>query len=215
MIKWSNTWSGTWSNTWPTHIIWKQTNLILLLSDLSSLIHHPSSETSIDPTLIASRRCHWSATLVARRGHHQFVDRHSETFINIVIILIDAILKEFYKCWSRYLARASAYGKTPSQTYESLIKLLACISTHSSANAFPIRWLSERSSWSPEGPWVKRQEDAWLDAVREPIFSTSTSAFFHWSSIRGRSLSIVRDFGGESRLGLDGPAGLNCQPDGW
>ena len=34
---------------------------------------------------------------------------------------------------------ASAYSKTPSQTYESLIKSLACISAYSGANAFPLR----------------------------------------------------------------------------
>ena len=47
---------------------------------------HPSSKTSIEPTV-----------LEARRGH-QLVDRRSETFTNIVIILINAIFKEFYKC---------------------------------------------------------------------------------------------------------------------
>ena len=34
---------------------------------------------------------------------------------------------------------ASAYSKTPSQTYESLVKPLACVSAYSSANAFPLR----------------------------------------------------------------------------
>ena len=93
-------WSGMWSNTWPIHIIFKKrTNLISLLSDLLSLIHHPSSETSIDSTLVASRRCHWLATLVARCGHHQLVDRRSKTSTNIAIILIEAIYKEFFECW--------------------------------------------------------------------------------------------------------------------
>ena len=90
-----------WSNTWFTHIIFKKwTNLILLLSDSSSLTYHPSSETSIDPTLVVSWRCHWLVTLVARCSHHQLVDRRSKTFTNIAIILIDAIYKELYKCWS-------------------------------------------------------------------------------------------------------------------
>ena len=34
---------------------------------------------------------------------------------------------------------ASAYSKTPSQTYENLVKLLAYVSAHSSATAFPLR----------------------------------------------------------------------------
>ena len=36
--------------------------------------------------------------------------------------------------------------------YESLIKPLACVSIHSIANAFLIRWLGEKISQSPEGP---------------------------------------------------------------
>ena len=36
--------------------------------------------------------------------------------------------------------------------YKNLIKPLAYILTHSSANAFPIWWLSEKSFWSPEEP---------------------------------------------------------------
>ena len=107
---------------------------------------------SIDPSLVASRRCHWAATLVAKRGHYQLVDRRSKISTNIAIILIDAIYKEFYECWSRFLIYASAHSKTLSQTYKSWIKPLAFVSTYSSANAFPIRWLSERSSQSPEGP---------------------------------------------------------------
>ena len=53
-------WFNTWPNTWLIHNIFKkQTNLILLLSDSSSLTHYPSSETSIEPTtLVASRHCH-------------------------------------------------------------------------------------------------------------------------------------------------------------
>ena len=43
-------------------------------------------------------------------------------------------------------------GKLHLKSYESLIKPFACISTHSSANAFPIQWLSEKSFRSPEGP---------------------------------------------------------------
>ena len=101
MIMWFNTWSGTWLNTWPTHIIFqKRTNLILLLSDLSSSTHHPSSETKIDLTLVASRRHHWFAILIAKHGHHQLVNQCSKTSTNIAIIFIDAIYKEFYECWS-------------------------------------------------------------------------------------------------------------------
>ena len=106
-----------------------------------------SSKTSIDPTL------------VARRGYHQLIDWRSEISTNIAIILIDAIYKEFYKCWSSCPAYASAHSKTPSHTYKSLIKPLAYVLTHSSANAFPIQYSSERSPQSPEGPWVKRQKD--------------------------------------------------------
>ena len=62
---------------------------------------------------------------------------------------------------------------------------------------------------------MKRQEDDWLDAVREPTLRMSTSASFHQSSIGDQSLSIVRDPGKESRLGLDGPVSLDCRPDGW
>ena len=94
-------WSNTWPNTWPTHIIFKkQTNLILLLSDSSSSTHHANSKTSIDPILVASRRRHWPAIFVARHGHYQLIDRCSKTSTNIAIILIDAIYKKFYKCWS-------------------------------------------------------------------------------------------------------------------
>ena len=42
-------------------------------------------------------------------------------------------------------------AKLHLQPYESLIKLFACISTHSNDNAFLIRCLSEKSSWSLEG----------------------------------------------------------------
>ena len=36
--------------------------------------------------------------------------------------------------------------------FESLIKLLACVSAYNSANAFSIQWLSEKSSCSLKGP---------------------------------------------------------------
>ena len=99
--------------------------------------------------------------------------------------------------------------------YESLIKLLACVSTHGSSNVFPIQWLIERNLWSPKGPWVKRQEDGWLDAIRKPTLKTSTSASFHQSFIGGQSLSIVSNLNtGKSRLGVDGLASLDCWPDG-
>ena len=116
---WSDTWSGTWSNTWPTYIIFKkQTNLILLLSDLSSLTYYPSNQTSIDPTLVASHCCHWLATLVARPGHHQLVSRRSKISSNIAIILIDAIYKEFYKCWWSGTLIAKLYLK-PMRAWSS------------------------------------------------------------------------------------------------
>ena len=40
-------------------------------------------------------------------------------------------------------------SKLHLKAYERLIKPLAYVSTHSSANAFTIRWLNERSSQSP------------------------------------------------------------------
>ena len=204
-------WSNTGLNTWPTHIIFKKrTNLILLFSNLSSLTHHPSSKTSIKPILVSSRRRYWPTTLIARRGHHQLIDRCSKTSTNIAIIL------------QRYLpgvlwvqVKRDTYNKTPSQSYESLIKPLTCVSTHSSTNAFPIPRLSEKRSRLPEGPWVKWQEDGWLNAVSEPTLRTSISTSFHWSSIGGQSLLIVRNPGGESRLGLDGSASLDCRLDKW
>ena len=193
----------------------KQSLSSLLLLDSSSLTYHPSSKTSIDFTLVASRSHHCLATFVTRQGHHQLVDQRSKNSTNIAIILINAIYKEFYKCWSSWPAYASTRSKTSSQTYESLIKPLACVSTHSRANAFPIWWLNERSSQSPEGPWVKWKKDGWLDVVKELILKTSTLASFYWSSIGGRFLLIISNLkGGKSRLGLDGSAGLNCQLNG-
>ena len=63
---------------------------------------------------------------------------------------------------------------------------------------------------------MKQQKDGWLDAVRELILRTSTLASFHRFSIRDSSFLIVSDLnGGESRLGLNYPAGLDCQLDGW
>ena len=146
MIIWYNTWSGTRSNTWPTYIIFnKQTNLILLLSHLSSLTHHPSSEMGIDLTLVASRRCYWPAIFVARRGHYQLIDWHSKTSTNIAIIFIDTIYKKFYKCWSS--------GTLIAKLHFKLMRV----------------WLS---------------------------------------------LLIMLNPGEESRLGLNSPASLNCQPEG-
>ena len=43
-------------------------------------------------------------------------------------------------------------AKLHLKPYESLIKPPACVSAHSSANAFLIWWLSERNSRSLEGP---------------------------------------------------------------
>ena len=120
MIMWSNMWSDTWSNTWPTHILFvKRINLILLLSDSSSSTYHPSNKTSIELILIASRRRHWLVTLVVRRGHHQLVDRRSETSMNISIILIDAIYKEFSKYWLSGTLIAKLYVK-PMRAWSSL-----------------------------------------------------------------------------------------------
>ena len=106
MIMWSNTWSSTWCNTWPTNIIFLEANkpYLYYFQNLSSLTYHPHSKISINPTF------------VARRGHHQLVNQHSETFTNIAIILIDDIYKEFYKFWSSCPAWASAHSKTLSQT---------------------------------------------------------------------------------------------------
>ena len=70
---------------WLTDIIFLEANK--LYSHYYQTRHcHSSNETSIEPT-----------ALEARRGH-QFVDRRSETFTNIVIILINAIYKEYYEC---------------------------------------------------------------------------------------------------------------------
>ena len=71
--------------------------------NLSLLTYHPSSKTSIN------------LILVAKRGHKQLVNRHSETSTNIVIILINAIYKEFYEYWSSCFVYALAYSKTLSQ----------------------------------------------------------------------------------------------------
>ena len=129
MIMWSNRWSSTWSNIWLINIIFLRVNKPYLhfYQNLSLSTYHPSSETNINPILIA------------RRSHYQLIDQYRKTSTNITITLIDAIYKEFYKCWSSYPACASAHSKTLSQTYKSLIKPLACVSTHSNANAFPIR----------------------------------------------------------------------------
>ena len=63
---------------------------------------------------------------------------------------------------------------------------------------------------------MKRQEDGWLDTVKELTLRKSTLASFHQSSIGDRFLLIVSNLNRrKSRLGLDGPAGLDCQPDGW
>ena len=107
-------WSSTWSNMWPTDIIFLEANKPYFYY-YQTRHCHSRSETSIELT-----------ALKARHGHHQLVDQRSETSTNIAIILIDAIYKEFYKCWSRCPALASAHNKTSSQPYESLIKLLAC-----------------------------------------------------------------------------------------
>ena len=157
--------------------------------NLSLLTYHPSSKTSIKPTL-----------LEARCGYHQLVDRYSKTSINIAIIFISVIYKELYEYWSSCLACKSAYSKLYLKPYKSVIKSLACVSAHSSANTFPIWWLSEKNSWSTEGPWVKQQEDGWLNAVRKLIFRTSTSASFYQSFIGDWSLSIVRNLEEKSRL---------------
>ena len=43
-------------------------------------------------------------------------------------------------------------AKLHLKVYESLIKPLACLLAHPSANTFPIWWLSEKNSQSLEGP---------------------------------------------------------------
>ena len=146
MIMWFNTWYSTWFNTWPTHIIFeKQTNLILSLSDLSSSTYHPSSETRIDPTLVASRRRHWLAILVARRGYHQLVDWGSETSTNITIILIDAIYKEFYEYWLS--------GTLIAKLYHKLMRAWSSLSLAYQLIAVPTA--------SRSGSWIKKALGHW------------------------------------------------------
>ena len=50
------------------------------------------------------------------------------------------------------LSRLRIIAKLHLKLYESLIKLVAYVSAHSSANAFLIQCLSERSSQSPKSP---------------------------------------------------------------
>ena len=140
--------SNTWPNTWPTYIIFKKrTNLILLLSNLSSSTHHPSSETSINLTLLARRPRHWPATLVARRGHHQLVNRRSKTFTNIAIILINAIYKEFYECWSSGTLIAKLHLK-PMRAWSSfsLVYQLLSVPTPSRSGGLVREALGHRRS---------------------------------------------------------------------
>ena len=180
------------------------------------MTYHLSSETSIDLTFVASRRRHWIATLIARRSYHQLVDRCSETCTNIGIIFIDAIKRSSMSADEAVLLAHQLIAKLHLKPYKSLIKPLACISIHSSANVFPIRWMSERSFQLPEGLWVKRQEDGWLDKVKEPTLRMLTSASFHQSSIGSQSFLIISNLNeGEFRLGLDSPANLEYRPDEW
>ena len=86
----------------------------------SSLTYHPNTKTSIGPTLTTNRRCYWLATLVARRGYHQFIDQRSKTSMNIAIILIDFIYMEFYECWSSGTLIAKLHLK-PMKVWSSLL----------------------------------------------------------------------------------------------
>ena len=81
------------------------------LTHLSLLTYHLGSKTNINPTLVASCRCYWLTTLVARCGHHQVVYQHNKISTNIPIIFIDAIYKEFYECWSSRTLIAKLYLK--------------------------------------------------------------------------------------------------------
>ena len=162
MIIWSNTWFGTWSNTWFIHIIFKKrTNLILLLLDLSSSIHHLSSKTSIDLTLVASRHCYWLATFVARRGHHQLVDQRSKTYTNIAIILIDAIYKEFYERWSSKTLIAKLYLK-PMGAWSSLslIYQLIAMPTPSQFGG----WVREALGQQRSCEWSSKRMAGWTQS---------------------------------------------------
>ena len=155
-------WSNTWSNMWPTHIIFKkQTNPILLLSDLSSSTHHPSSETSIDPTLVASRRCHWLATLMVRRGDHQLIDRRSKTSTNIAIILINAIYKEFYECWSSGTIIAKLHLK-PIRAWSSLPLAYQLIAVPTPSRSST--WLREALSHRRGSEWSGKRLAGWTQS---------------------------------------------------
>ena len=106
-------------------------------------------------------------------------------------------------------------AKLHLKIYKSLIKPLACVSAHISANAFPIWWLSKINSRSPKALSVKRQKDGWLDTIKEPTLRTSILASFYQSSIADWFLLILRDPEKKFRLGLDSHANLDCRPDGW
>ena len=162
MIMWSNIWFGTWSNTWPIHIIFKkQKNLILLLSNLSSLTHHPSSKTNINPTLIVSCRCHWLATLIARRGHHQLIDRRSKTFTNIAIVFIDAIYKEFYECWFSGTLIAKLYLKRMRAWLNlSLAYQLIAVSTPSRSDG----WVRKALGHQRGCEWSGKRMASWTQS---------------------------------------------------
>ena len=67
---------------WPTNIIFLEANKPYP-NYYQTCHYQPSSNTSIKPT-----------TLEARRGH-QLVNQRSKNFKNIVIILINAIYKDF------------------------------------------------------------------------------------------------------------------------
>ena len=186
-------WSSTWSNTWPTNIIFLEANKPYL-HYYQTRHCHSRSETSIKPT-----------TLEARRGH-QLIDRQT-----LLLSLLTLSTRSFIGADQA----ASAHIETPSQIYESLIKPLACaISSYQCQCLSASNGVAKVNPRHRGEPWVKRQEDGWLDAVREPTLRTSISASFHWSSIGDRSLLIVRNPREESRLGLDRPAGLDYRPDG-
>ena len=190
--------------THQPHILTSKQTLSLLLSNSSSLTRHPYSKLSLSLTCHFCSETRLSSTYwPTKHDFYKYCHYTHQCYLQVVTLVL---IKLF---------RLRIIAKLYFKPYKSLIKPLACVSAHSSANAFPIRWLSEKSSPLPEKTWVKQQKDGWLDAVRKHTLRTSTSASFHWSSIANRSFSIVHDPEEKSRLGLDSSSSFDYQPDGW
>ena len=149
MIMWSNTWSGTWSNTWPTDIIFLEANKPYL-HYYQTRHCHSCSKTSIEPT-----------ALEARRGHYQLVDRRSKTFTNIAIILIDAIYKEFYECWSSGTLIAKLHLK-PIRAWSSfsLTYQLIAVPTPSRCSG----WVKEALGYRRGRKWSGKRITGWTQS---------------------------------------------------